>query len=148
MKYREEVVAKIFTYFTVFVLIGIIAFEAYMVQTERNKMAELNEQYLQAQNDLMIVRELNYDLLTTNETLLDFKDHWMPYAAYTEVSEAEKFKTDLFSRKSLIPEEALDDWRQREYLTLLALEEELTGEEENAQEDDSEAEEDQEVSAG
>lgn len=119
MKYREEVMSKIFTYITVIILLGIIAFEAYVLQTERNKAADLQSAYEQSQTDLKIVRELNYDLCDENAALEEFRNEWITYAAFTDVSMADRYKTDLFSRTVLIPQAALEDWQMRAYLELV-----------------------------
>lgn len=46
MRFREEVLAKIFTYITVAVLLGIVAFEAWgFARASRRKDAEDNAAY-------------------------------------------------------------------------------------------------------
>lgn len=119
MKYREEVMSKIFTYITVIILLGIIAFEAYLLQTERNKISELEEQNRQTYKDLITAREINYDLQVEKSELKKFQNQWITYAAYTESADVERYKTDLYSRINLIPEEAIADWKERKLELLL-----------------------------
>ena len=55
MRFREEVLAKIFTYITVVVLLGIVAFEAWGLSRERSrrKDAEDNAAVLQEEVENM-----------------------------------------------------------------------------------------------
>ena len=150
MKYREEVMSKIFTYITVIVLLGIIAFEAYMLQAERSALSELEKQNRQTNKDLITVREINYDLQTQNAELEKFYSQWTPYAAFTKSIDVDRYKSDLFSRIDLIPEDALDEWKakmvselEKEALQELIAAAETDGESEDSKTDaqDSAAEE-------
>jgi len=107
MKYREEVMSKIFTYITVILLLSLVAFEAYMIQKERNNRDLAQAEALQLENDLVIAREINYDLQVENSTLKLFQEEWEDYAAFSDSSVLESCRKDLLSRDELIPQQAI-----------------------------------------
>lgn len=108
MKFREEVLAKIFTYITVIVLLGIVIFEAWSTQSERNKRKEAETTVVSTQDSLQKMIDMNDDLREKNEELEAFRDEWAPYAAFVDSREVLSLRTDLFTRPQLIPQEAID----------------------------------------
>lgn len=108
MKFREEVLAKIFTYITVIVLLGIVIFEAWTTQSERSRRKEAEETIASAQDSLQKMIDLNDDLREKNEELEAFRNEWGPFAAFVDSKEVLTLKADLFMRSELIPKEAVD----------------------------------------
>lgn len=127
MRFREEVLAKIFTYITVVLLLGIVIFEAWTVQNERSKRREAEETVVSVQDSLQKTIDMNAVLQEKNEDLEAFQKEWGPYAAFVESKEILSLKTDLFVRPDLIPQEAID-----------ALEEKMKLEKQDSQEADEE----------
>lgn len=109
MKFREEVIAKIFTYITVILLLGVVIFEAWSLQNERADLKEEQENAAAIQKNLDTMISMNTTLQEENRELQSFQNTWLPYAAFTDSSEVLALKTDLFTRPGLIPEEALAD---------------------------------------
>lgn len=109
MKFKEEVFAKIFTYITVILLLGVVIFEAWSLQNERADLKEEQENVASIQKNLDTMISMNTTLQEENRELQSFQNTWLPYAAFTDSSEVLTLKTDLFTRPGLIPEEALAD---------------------------------------
>lgn len=126
MKFKEEVLARIFTYITVIVLLGIVIFEAWSLQSERAKLKEVQQAADSLQKNLDTMISMNASLQEENKELEAFQSMWLPYAAFVESSEVLALKTDLFTRPDLIPQEAVRSVRE----LLLAQQEEENGEEE------------------
>ena len=150
MKYREEVVAKIFNYITVIVLLGIIAFEAYMLQSERNRMQVMEQENAQLNADLIDSREINYDLRVENIALEKLSTQWKDYAAFTDTNKLDRFQKDLFGRTELIPQQAIEKIRKKkleemiEYLQKTESGENTSEENEEVQEaEDTQTQEDE-----
>lgn len=126
MRFREEVISKIFTYITVIVLLGIVIFEAWSLQAERSDRRRAEEEAASVQKNLDTMISMNATLQAENKELQIFQNTWLPYAAFVDSSEVLTLKTDLFVRPDLIPEEASEAARER-YKALLADAEELPG---------------------
>lgn len=109
MKFREEVFAKIFTYITVILLLGIVLFEAIKLQDERNARKEAEHALVDTQESLQAVTKTNTSLKQENAQLEAFAVKWRPYAAFVENEEVLALQTDLFSRPDLIPQEAIEE---------------------------------------
>lgn len=107
MKFKEEVFAKIFTYITVIVLLGVLIFEAWSLQETRSERKAAEESLASAEESLQKMIGLNLDLKSKNEDLEAFQAEWSPYAAFVESKEVLSLKMDLFTRPELIPEEAI-----------------------------------------
>lgn len=113
MRFREEVLAKIFTYITVILLLGVVIFEAWSLQSERTKTKEIHDTADTLRENLDTMISMNASLQEDNEELQEFQSMWLPYAAFVESSEVLELKTDLFIRPDLIPQEAIDAaWEQ------------------------------------
>ncbi len=113
MKYREEVLAKIFTYVTVLLLLGIVVFEAWMLQSREKQCEELEVQAGAAEDELQRETVKNASLQTQKDELEAFRAAWEPYTGYLGNEEIEKMSGNLFARTGLIPQEAQDalaDW--------------------------------------
>lgn len=108
MKFREEVMEKIFTYITIILLMAAVAFEAWSVYSERNERKEAEETVAALQDDLSGMMAKNISLQKENKELAAFRKTWATYAAFVGEKEVLYFKTDLFSRTDLIPQEALE----------------------------------------
>lgn len=108
MKFREEVLAKIFTYITVIVLLGIVVFEAWSLQNEKGKRREAETEAASTHESLQKMIDLNADLQEKKDELEGFWTEWSPYAAFVESKEVLTLKTDLFTRTELIPREAIE----------------------------------------
>lgn len=106
MKFREEVLSKIFTYITVILLLGIVIFEAWSLQGERSALKQSQEDVALVQQNLDTMISMNAKLQEENKELQIFQNTWRPYAAFVESSEVLTLKTDLFVRPDLIPQEA------------------------------------------
>lgn len=130
MRFKEEVLAKVFTYITVVLLLGIVIFEAWTVQNERSRRKEVEETIASVQDSLQKTIDMNASLQEKNEDLEAFQKEWGAYAAFVESKEILSLKTDLFVRPDLIPQEAVD-----------ALEEKMK---QDAGQDGSKADEDEE----
>lgn len=141
MKFKEEVFAKIFTYITVIILLGIVIFEAWSLQGERSSLKESKEQAAAIQQNLDEMTERNAALQAENKELQIFQNTWLPYAAFVESSEVFALKNDLFTRPDLVPAQAVKD--AEAWLTLHPEEEEARTEEEaaDAKEEDPDEEE-------
>lgn len=109
MKFREEVFAKIFTYITVIILLGIIVFEALSLQGERNALKQEQERVSSIRKNLDTMVAANTRLKEENRELQIFQNTWLAYAAFVEESEVTSLKTDLFTRPDLIPDEAVKE---------------------------------------
>ncbi len=109
MRFREEVFAKIFTYITVTILLGIIIFEAWSLRQERAALGRSEEAVLSTQQKLDAMTDRNQKLQEENRELQIFQNTWIPYAAFVDSSEVLTLKTDLFTRPDLIPEAVLED---------------------------------------
>jgi len=108
MRFKEEVLAKVFTYITVVLLLGIVIFEAWTVQNERSRRKEVEETIASVQDSLQKTIDMNASLQEKNEDLEAFQKEWGAYAAFVESKEILSLKTDLFVRPDLIPQEAVD----------------------------------------
>lgn len=109
MKFREEILSKIFTYITVIVLLGIVIFEAWSLQSERSALKEAREEAVSVRKNLDTMISMNATLQEENKELQIFQNTWLPYAAFVESSEVLSLKNDLFVRPDLIPQEARKD---------------------------------------
>lgn len=136
MRFKEEVFAKIFTYITVILLLGIVIFEALTVQNERARYQEAEEEIASVQNSLKKTIDMNAVLSEKNADLEAFMKEWGPYAAFVESKEILSLKTDLFVRPDLIPIEAVDALEEK--LARIDAEAEDGDGEENSKHQDSE----------
>lgn len=109
MRFKEEVFARIFTYITVTVLLGIIIFEAWSLRGEREALARSEENAVLIQQKLDSMTGRNQKLQEQNRELEIFQNTWLPYAAFVDSSEVLTLKTDLFTRPDRIPREALEE---------------------------------------
>ncbi len=109
MRFREEMLSKIFTYITVLVLLGGVAFEAWSLQKERERRSEVETQLVSAEENIQEMVDLNGRLNKENADLTVFRDRWKLYASSLGNSEVLSLQTDLFMRTDLIPQEALDE---------------------------------------
>lgn len=141
MRFREEVISKIFTYITVIVLLGIVIFEAWSLQAERSDRRRAEEEAASVQKNLDTMISMNATLQAENKELQIFQNTWLPYAAFVDSSEVLTLKTDLFVRPDLIPEEASEAASER-YKALLADTEELSGTDDRDDPDASEEKDD------
>lgn len=117
MKYREEVLAKVFTGITVLVMLGIVIFEAWMLQAREKQYAELSAQAEETEGSLQRMTEQSASLEARNAELSAFREEWEPYTGYLGNEEIEKMSVNLFSRTGLIPGEAqtaLAEWIRRQ----------------------------------
>ena len=62
MRFREEVLAKIFTYITVAVLLGIVAFEAWGLSRERSRRKDAEDNAAVLQEEVENMRDINSTL--------------------------------------------------------------------------------------
>lgn len=113
MKFREEVVAKIFTYITVILLLGIVIFEAWSLQGERSSLKEAKEELTVVHENLDTMIGANKKLQEENKELQIFQNTWLSYAAFVDDSEVLLLKSDLFTRPALIPGQAAQDALKR-----------------------------------
>lgn len=109
MRFREEMLSKIFTYITVLVLLGGVAFEAWSLQKERERRSEVETQLVSAEENIQEMVDINGRLNKENADLTVFRDRWKLYASSLGNSEVLSLQTDLFMRTDLIPREALDE---------------------------------------
>ncbi len=109
MRFREEMLSKIFTYITVLVLLGGVAFEAWSLQKERERRSEVETQLVSAEENIQEMVDINGRLNKENADLTVFRDRWKLYASSLGNSEVLSLQTDLFMRTDLIPQEALDE---------------------------------------
>lgn len=109
MRFREEMLSKIFTYITVIVLLGGVAFEAWSLQKERQQRRETEKQLVSVEESLQEMTDLNGTLKEENAELAAFRERWRLYAASLENSEVLSLQSDLFMRTDLIPQEAQDE---------------------------------------
>lgn len=108
MRFREEVLAKVLTYITVLVLLGIIVFEGYTLQSERSQKRQLKEQLVVSQESISNISDMNVKLQEQIRELSGFKEEWQDYAAFADGVIVLELKEDLFSRPELIPQEAVE----------------------------------------
>ena len=66
MRFREEVLAKIFTYITVAVLLGIVAFEAWGLSRERSRRKDAEDNAAVLQEEVENMRDINSTLKKEN----------------------------------------------------------------------------------
>lgn len=111
MRFREEVFAKIFTYITVTILLGIILFEAWSLRQEQAALDRAEEEIVSTQQKLDAMTDRNQSLQEENRELQIFQNTWIPYAAFVDNSEVLTLKTDLFTRPDQLPKEMLKDAR-------------------------------------
>lgn len=142
MKFREEILAKIFTYITVIVLLGVVIFEAWSLQGERAALKEAKQDAESVHKNLDTMINLNVSLQEENRELQTFQNTWLPYAAFVESSEVMNLKTDLFVRPDLIPEQAQKDAAR--YLSENQQEESKEAEPKDEEEPEDEADEKEE----
>ena len=109
MRVREEMLSKIFTYITVIVLLGGVAFEAWSLQKERQQRKETEAELASVALSLEETADLNGKLKKENAELSAFRERWKLYASSMENSEVLALQSDLFVRTDLIPQEALDE---------------------------------------
>ena len=69
MRFREEVLAKIFTYITVAVLLGIVAFEAWGLSRERSRRKDAEDNAAVLQEEVENMRDINSTLKKENGEL-------------------------------------------------------------------------------
>ena len=72
MRFREEVLAKIFTYITVAVLLGIVAFEAWGLSRERSRRKDAEDNAAVLQEEVENMRDINSTLKKENGELSAF----------------------------------------------------------------------------
>lgn len=108
MKFREEVMEKIFTYITIILLMGAVAFEAWNVYSERVARSKAEQSNTSLQQELNGLAAQNQSLQEENKELAAFRKTWATYAAFVGEKEVLYLKSDLFSRTDLIPQAALD----------------------------------------
>ena len=130
MRFQEELISKIMTYFTVILLLGILVFEAWSLQRERTSRREAQESAASALDMLDEMTSQNARLEEENEALHEALEEWEPYLSLAESEEMVSLKRELFSHPALIPDQAVE-----------ALTEELA--QERAEEQESPAEESQ-----
>lgn len=135
MKFKEEVLSKIFTYITVILLLGIVIFEAWSLQGERSALKQSQKDVALVQQNLDTMISMNAKLQEENKELQIFQNTWRPYAAFVESSEVLTLKTDLFVRPDLIPQEAK---KAAEAFFLTAQEKEGVTDTDDAAEDEEE----------
>lgn len=143
MKFREEVFAKIFTYITVILLLGIVIFEAWSLQGERSSLRQAKEELDAVHQNLDTMIGTNEKLQQENEELQIFQNTWLPYAAFVTESEVLTLKSDLFTRPALIPREAV----QEAEAVLTEHKEAQKEKDKEAEKDGSEGEEEEEEQA-
>ena len=106
MRFREEVLAKIFTYITVAVLLGIVAFEAWGLSRERSRRKDAEDNAAVLQEEVENMRDINSTLKKENGELSAFRNKWNVYLSSLTSSEVLELQHDLFMRTDLIPQEA------------------------------------------
>ena len=79
MRFREEVLAKIFTYITVAVLLGIVAFEAWGLSRERSRRKDAEDNAAVLQEEVENMRDINSTLKKENGELSAFRNKWNVY---------------------------------------------------------------------
>lgn len=109
MKFREEVFAKIFTYITVMVLLGVILFVSWLLYGERGQKEDWKQQAEVTSASLDRAMATNAELEAHAEELESFQSRWEDYAALKESPEAQELYRDLQSRPDLIPRAALTE---------------------------------------
>lgn len=114
MRFREEILSKIFTYITVLVLLGGVAFEAWSLQKERERRSEAETQLVSAEENIQEMVDLNGRLNKENADLTAFYDRWKLYASSLGNSEVLSLRSDLFMRTDLIPKQAVEEIRAAE----------------------------------
>ena len=114
MRFREEVFAKIFTYITVAVLLGIVAFEAWGLSRERSRRKDAEDNAAVLQEEVENMRDINSTLKKENGELSAFRNKWNVYVSSLTSSEVLELQHDLFMRTDLIPQEAKEEIAERE----------------------------------
>ena len=114
MRFREEVLAKIFTYITVAVLLGIVAFEAWGLSRERSRRKDAEDNAAVLQEEVENMRDINTTLKKENGELSAFRNKWNVYVSSLTSSEVLELQHDLFMRTDLIPQEAKEEIAERE----------------------------------
>jgi len=114
MRFREEVLAKIFTYITVAVLLGIVAFEAWGLSRERSHRKDAEDNAAVLQEEVENMRDINTTLKKENGELSAFRNKWNVYVSSLTSSEVLELQHDLFMRTDLIPQEAKEEIAERE----------------------------------
>lgn len=114
MRFREEVLAKIFTYITVIVLLGIVVFEAWGLQRERSRRKDAEDNAAVLQENVENMRDINSALKKENGELSAFRNKWNVYVSSLNSSEVLELQNDLFMRTDLIPQEAIEEIAERE----------------------------------
>ena len=114
MRFREEVLAKIFTYITVAVLLGIVAFEAWGLSRERSRRKDAEDNAAVLQEEVENMRDINSTLKKENGELSAFRNKWNVYVSSLTSSEVLELQHDLFMRTDLIPQEAKEEIAKRE----------------------------------
>ena len=109
MRFREEVLAKIFTYITVAVLLGIVAFEAWGLSRERSRRKDAEDNAAVLQEEVENMRDINSTLKKENGELSAFRNKWNVYVSSLTSSEVLELQHDLFMRTDLIPQEAKEE---------------------------------------
>lgn len=97
MRFREEVLAKIFTYITVAVLLGIVAFEAWGLSRERSRRKDAEDNAAVLQEEVENMRDINSTLKKENGELSAFRNKWNVYVSSLTSSEVLELQHDLFS---------------------------------------------------
>ena len=98
MRFREEVLAKIFTYITVAVLLGIVAFEAWGLSRERSRRKDAEDNAAVLQEEVENMRDINTTLKKENGELSAFRNKWNVYVSSLTSSEVLELQHDLFMR--------------------------------------------------
>ena len=102
MRFREEMLSKIFTYITVIVLLGGVAFKAWSLQKERQQRKETEAELSSVAEPFKETANLNGKLKKENAELSAFRERWKLYASSMENSEVLALQSDLFVRTDLI----------------------------------------------
>ena len=108
MRFRAEVLAKIFTYITVAVLLGIVAFEAWGLSRERSRRKDAEDNAAVLQEEVENMRDINSTLKKENGELSAFRNKWNVYVSSLTSSEVLELQHDL------IPQEAKEEIAERE----------------------------------
>ena len=106
MKFQEELISKLMTYFTVILLLGILIFEAWSLQRERGFRKEAEDTATTALDNVDNLSSLNDRLEQENESLAARLKEWEPYLSLAESAEMVALKRELFTHPVLIPQQA------------------------------------------
>ncbi len=108
MRFREEVLGKVFTCVTVVVLLVIIILEAWDIRGERARAQGAVSEQDVLRAELEEALRAGDALERQVESLEAFQKQWAPYASYVESQEMEALRNNLLGRPSLVPQEVSD----------------------------------------